>query len=94
MRLITMAIAVLAAATFAEFVNADDTPKRSAELQELERFLGTWDSVVTNKATEKKSDAIEQRRWSRNGQFILSDDLDSSTNSTVLDLSLVYVQWS
>lgn len=35
MRLSTMAIAVLAAATFAESVNADDTPKRSAELQVL-----------------------------------------------------------
>ena len=73
MRLITMALAVLTAATLAETVNADDTPKRSAELQVLERFVGTWDFVTTNKpkggeiTTEKTG---ETRKWSIGGKFV------------------------
>jgi hypothetical protein len=80
MRLITMTLSVLATATFAGNMNADDTPKRSAELQVLERFIGTWDTVLTNKNTGKKSNTIERRKWSRKGHFILSEDFDSSAN--------------
>jgi hypothetical protein len=79
MRLTLMTLAVLVAAIFAENVNADDAPKRSAELQVLERFIGTWDSVVTNKTTGEKSNTIGQRRWSRKGQFVLFEEFDSST---------------
>ena len=79
MRLTSMTLAVLVAAIFAENVNADDAPKRSAELQVLERFIGTWDSVVTNKTTGEKSNTIGQRRWSRKGQFVLFEEFDSST---------------
>lgn len=81
MRPTLMTLAVLAATTFAENVNADDAPKRSAELQVLERFIGTWDSVVTNKATGEKSNTTENRRWSSKGHFILSEDFDKSAKT-------------
>ena len=79
MRLIAITITVLAAAGFAESANADDTPERSPELQVLERFIGTWDSVVTNETTGAETSTIEERRWSRKGQFVLSEDFDRLT---------------
>lgn len=36
-------VAVLAKALFSLAANARDAPKRSAELQVLDRFVGTWD---------------------------------------------------
>ena len=79
MRQLAITLTVLAASIVSVTARADDASKRSAELQVLERFVGTWDSVVTNKATGKKSNTIGQRRWSRKGQFILFEEFDSST---------------
>lgn len=73
MRMIAPSVAVLAAALFSLAANGQDAPKRSAELQVLNRFVGTWDFVVTQKptggtaTTEKTS---EVRQWSLGGRFI------------------------
>ena len=80
MRLMTITLTILAAATLCRATNADDAPKRSAELQVLDRlFIGSWESVVTNKTTGEKSNAVEKRRWSEKGRFVLSEDLNLST---------------
>lgn len=73
MRLFAMTLTVLASVAMSPILNADDTPKRSPELQVLDRFAGTWDFVVTQKptggtaTTEKTS---EVRQWSLGGRFI------------------------
>lgn len=73
MRLFAMTLAVLAFAVMSSILNADDSPKRSPELQVLDRFAGTWDFVVTQKptggtaTTEKTS---EVRQWSLGGRFM------------------------
>jgi hypothetical protein len=59
-------------------VGAQDAPKRSAELQVLDRFIGEWETVVTVKGTGEKSTTIQSRKWSREGKFVLSEDLDVS----------------
>lgn len=80
MRLISFAFAVLAATTFSQLANCDDTVKRSAELQVLDRFVGTWDLVVTAKprdgqATTDKT--FETRRWSLGDKFVLFENPQS-----------------
>ncbi len=52
MRLIAITLTVLAAATFSETAKADDTTKRSVELQVLDRFVGTWTQTFTLLKTE------------------------------------------
>ncbi len=39
----TIILTLMAAVAFSQAMNADDDSKRSAELQVLDRFLGTWD---------------------------------------------------
>lgn len=80
MRQITITCVLLAAAISCGTAKAEDIPKRSAELQVLERlFIGTWDSVVTNKTTGEKFNTIEKRRWSDKGKFVLSEEINLST---------------
>ena len=81
MRMIPIALAVLAATTVTQATHADDAQEnRSAELQVLDRlFIGTWESVVTNNTTGEKSNTVEKRRWSKAGSFILSEDMNLST---------------
>lgn len=79
MRFAATAVAVLAITGFAAPFGAADAPKRSAELQVLERFVGDWETVVTNKVTGQKFNTIESRRWSRLGEFLLSEDQNLAT---------------
>jgi len=73
MRAISPVLAVLVMAMLSHSANCDDPVKRSAELQVLDRFVGTWDLFVTAKprdgqtATKKTS---ETRRWSLGGKFV------------------------
>ena len=73
MRLISLTLAVLAAATFSQATNGDDTPKRSAELQVLDRFVGSWDFDVTIKSTNgvtETGQTSETRSWTLGGKFV------------------------
>jgi len=79
MRQISLAVAAFLTASVPGFVGAEDTPKRSAELQVLDRFIGDWETVVTNKATGDKVNSIQSRKWSREGKFVLSEDQDVAT---------------
>ena len=73
MRRISMVLTILGAVLFSHSTHADDTTKRSEELQVLDRFVGTWDLHVTVKpaqgdaTTEKTS---EVRKWSLGGKFV------------------------
>jgi hypothetical protein len=58
---------------------AADKPNRSAELQVLERFIGTWETIVNIETTGQKYNSIEKRRWSDRGTFLLSEDLNLVT---------------
>ena len=62
MRYPTPILAGFVLAVTAGHSSADDATKRTAELQVLDRFMGTWESVVTNKTTGDKSITIEERR--------------------------------
>ena len=78
MRLVAISLAILAAAATPSKLAADDAPKRSTELQVLDRWIGAWESVVTNKTTGDKFNTVENRKWSREGKFVLSEDLNLS----------------
>lgn len=73
MRMAFLSVPVLAAALFSLAANGQDAPKRSAELQVLNRFVGTWDFDVTN--TPDSGEIItgktsETRRWTLGGKFV------------------------
>jgi hypothetical protein len=66
-----MAIAIPVAA------KADDAPKRSPELQVLDRFVGTWDLKATEKPAGGEAttfDVVSFRRWSQGGNFVVFED--------------------
>jgi hypothetical protein len=72
MRIATIALSVLAT-TFISNAMADDAPKRSPELQVLNRFVGTWDLDVTHKFPQGKTTtekAAEIRKWTLGGSFV------------------------
>lgn len=75
MRLIPFTLAVCIAASV---LGAGDAPKRSSELQVLDYLIGDWETVVTVKETGEKSTSIQTRKWSRDGTFVLSEELDIS----------------
>lgn len=73
MRMTFLSVAVLAAAWFSLAANGQDAPKRSAELQVLDRFVGTWDFVVTNKLAGGETitgKTTETRRWTLGNKFV------------------------
>lgn len=41
-------------------------------------MIGDWETVVTVKDTGEKSTSIQTRKWSRDGKFVLSEELDIS----------------
>ena len=77
-RIVAVSVALLTASNFQQTVNgAEDTPKRSAQLQVLDRFVGTWDIKTTVKPTGGEAttnDDISIRRWSNGGKFVVFDD--------------------
>jgi len=77
MRLIPFTLAVFISASV---LIASDAPKRSSELQVLDYLIGDWETVVTVKETGAKSTSIQTRKWSRDGKFVLSEELDISAN--------------
>ncbi|HEX3149892.1 MAG TPA: DUF1579 family protein [Gemmataceae bacterium] len=76
MRRVTTAIAILVFAGIPTTLCADDAPKRSAELQVLERFIGNWETEITVKPSGDTYKTTEIRKWSKEGQFVLSEDLN------------------
>ena len=76
MRYLAISLTVLALTAPARVLSADDAPMRSEELQVLDSYVGTWDCVVTDKATAKESNSVEERRWSRKGTFVLFENFD------------------
>src|SRR5688572_31841603 len=76
MRLVAITLASIVMVTC---VNAGDVPKRSAELQVLDYLIGEWETVVTVKGTGEKSTSVQTRKWSRDGNFVLSEELDISS---------------
>jgi hypothetical protein len=79
MRFVAMTFTLLAAASDSSNLRADDAPKRSADLQVLDRFIGNWETAVIAKGTGEKFNSIESRKWSREGTFVLSEDQDVAT---------------
>ncbi len=79
MRPIALMFVLLASVYMSRPVSADEAPKRSEELKVLERFIGNWETTITIKATGEKYHTTESRKWSKAGQFVLSEDLNLST---------------
>lgn len=80
MRVISRVLAVLVMATFSHLANCDDTVKRSAELQVLDRFVGTWDMIVTAKprdGQEVTDQTFETRSWSAGDKCLLFENPQS-----------------
>lgn len=76
MRPIILALTMLILATGPSPANAQDISKRSPELQVLDRYVGNWETVITVKGTGEMITSVESRRWSREGKFVLSENLD------------------
>ncbi len=73
MRTISLLISALTVALSSQATHGDDIPKRSAELQVLDRFVGTWDFDVTS--TPASGQAVtgktsETRTWTLGGTFV------------------------
>ena len=79
MRATIIAITALVSASVTGFVGAQEAPKRTPELQVLDRFTGEWETTITNKTTGEKSSTIQSCKWSRKGTFIQSEDQDTAT---------------
>ena len=63
------------------FTQADGAPKRSPELQVLDRFVGVWDVKNTIKlpsGEEFTNDFVSRRSWSLGGTFLRSQDTNFS----------------
>jgi hypothetical protein len=78
MRLIALALAFFMTASLSGAVNADDA-QRSPELKVLDRYLGEWETEATVKGTGDKSISHQSRKWSRQGKFVLSEELELAT---------------
>ena len=81
MRRLSIVFTVLAAAIFAASGKAEDPPGRSAELQVLDHFLGTWDHEVTitrfnelGQRVETKNTDVDTRKWSAGGTFLIIEN--------------------
>ena len=73
MKAVTSSLAILVVAVCSNVAVAEDSTKRSAELQALGRFVGTWDTAATIKAkdgTSVSEKSSEIRRWSLGGKFV------------------------
>jgi hypothetical protein len=80
MRLIAITLTLLVASTYCRAAKADDTAKRSPEMQVLARFVGTWDVKFTSKAAEGEKvafDLVSTRAWSLGGRFIRFEDANN-----------------
>ena len=77
MRLIAITLTIVLVTTFTAIVKSDDTPKRSPELQVLDRFVGTWDMKVTVKPAGAEGinyDGVSYRKWSQGGQVVVFEE--------------------
>ena len=80
MRLIAIMLTVITAGVVPGILYADDAPKRSPELQVLDRFVGTWDMKFTVKEEggEKIAmDIVSIREWSLGGTFLRYEDANN-----------------
>ena len=50
--------------------------EKAPALLVLDRYLGTWDSEVTNTITGEVSKTTQSRTWSKKGTFVISEDFD------------------
>jgi hypothetical protein len=74
MRPIVLVVLFVASASIAHFAIGDDKPKRSAEWEVLDRFIGTWEAERTFKPTGGEAVTIkssETRILSPGGKFLL-----------------------
>lgn len=60
-------------------LTADDGPKKSDELQVLDRYIGSWETEVTVKGTGDTFKTKETRKWSKAGNFVISEDKNLTT---------------
>ena len=80
MRLIAIMLTVVTAGIIPGILYADDAPKRSPELQVLDRFVGTWDMKFTRKPAEGEKlalDTISIRAWTLGGTFVRFEDANN-----------------
>ncbi|MFM8584471.1 MAG: hypothetical protein ACKOFW_23675, partial [Planctomycetaceae bacterium] len=80
MRAISLLISVLTVALSSQTTHGDDMPKRTAELQVLERFVGSWDFDVTSTPANGKAvtgKTSETRTWTLGGTFVRFENAKS-----------------
>ncbi len=73
----SFALALVSAITFPQLANCDESVNRSAEMQVLDRFVGTWDLIVTAKPRDGEvttGKTSETRRWSLGNQYVLFEN--------------------
>ena len=93
MRRIATMLAGLAVATFSAVAKADDKPKRSPELQVLDRLIGAWDVKVTIKPTggeEIKREFVSRRRWTLGGTFLQIEDAPNLIDPEAKEFQLLW----
>jgi hypothetical protein len=80
MRGVVITLALLGTFVCGPAGSADEPAKRSAELQVLDRFAGTWDVEMTVKLPGQQANShnsVETRKLSRGGGVILFENSES-----------------
>ena len=80
MKLMTITLTCLTMASLTSVVKADGSPKRSPELQVLDRFADTWDMNVTHTPADGEKtgfEVVSVRTWSLGGKFMRFEDANN-----------------
>ena len=90
MRLLILVLAAFVAVSFAPAA-ADEPADQSPELKVLNRMIGTWDEVMTNKATEwtpkaERSTSVTKRTWALGGRFLRGDGVWQPAKAEFINL--------
>ena len=75
------------------FAEADGAPKRSPELQVLDRLVGVWDVKVTIKPAgggETNVEVVSRRSWSLGGTFVRLEDANNLKNPEAKEFQILW----
>ena len=93
MKLMVTMLAGLVMATFTEDAKADDMPKRSPELQVLDRLIGVWNVKTIIKPAggpEIKREFVSRRRWTLGGTFLQFEDALNLSDPDAKEFQLLW----
>lgn len=80
MNLMKHILSAILAIAFTQPAFAEKQAPETEGKEVLRRFLGTWDTNITNKGNGETFRTTGKRKWSKQGGVVIFDELDLSTN--------------